>query len=361
VTPAAPEPAILFAEVPDFYAEVERRRGHGLATRAILVGGHPDKRGKVQSASIEARARGVQPGMPMAEALGLCPDAVRLATDMQRYREAQGQLDICLRRIESAIEPVGFGAAYLDVAHRDGTPEAHAERVVATVRAELGWPLRIGIGPTRLIARLAASEIERAGIRRVTADAAAAFLAPLPVTRLPRVGRKAASRLEELGAFTIGDVVALGRAVIERELGSRGRAIMTMAEGRDDAEIRPVRHPRTITREATLRAVAAGDPDAARSLERLALTLERQLVRHGLRAGRLALRVRFEDQTSATRSETLGEPSDDASTLLSRAVALLGRAGAGTKPIRGLGLTVAGLTVAGRADAQLELFRDPGD
>lgn len=355
--PAAVEPAILFAEVPDFYAEVERR-AHGLAARAILVGGHPEKRGKVQSASIEARARGVQPGMPMDEALALCPDALRLATDMPRYREAQGRLDVCLRRIEAGIEPVGFGAAYLDVAPGAASPEAHAERVVAAVQDELGWPLRIGIGPTRLIARLVASEIQRSGVRRVAARDAAAFLAPLPVTHLPRIGRKAASRLEDLGAVTIGDVVALGRTVIEEALGARGHAILTMAEGRDDAAIRPVRHPRTISREATLRGEAPGDSDTIASLDRLAHALERQLVRHGLRAGRLALRVRFEDQSTATRSETLGEPVDDRSILLGRALALLERVELGSTRIRGLGLTVAGLTVAGGVDAQLELFRD---
>ncbi len=352
------EPAILFVEVPDFYAEVERRHGRGLESRAILVGGAPDKRGKVQSASAEARAAGVRAGMPMHEALALCDDALRIPTDMRRYREAQERLDVCLRRIEGAIETVGFGAAYLEDTHSDVSPEVRAERLVGAVWSELGLPLRVGIGPTRLIARLAAANVGRTGVRRVTSSGAAAFLAPLPVACLPRVGTKAQSRLVALGAETIGDVVALGGAVVERELGARGRAIIEMAEGRDDSAVRAIRHRRTISREMTLATADPSRDELGECLRRLAGTLEKQLLRHGLRGGRIALRVRFTDQTTATRSLTLGDRVDDGLILDAHARVLLGRIDVGSRRIHGLGLTIAGLAEAGSHEAQLELFRD---
>jgi DNA polymerase-4 len=359
VSREASEPSILYAEVPDFYAEVERLLDPGLESKMILVGGDPGKRGKVQSASVEARARGVRAGMPMETALALCAEAMRRPTDMPRYREVHGRLDVCLRRIEPAIESVALGSVYLEAAHPGVSPEDRAEQLVAAVGSELGLPLRVGIGPTRLIARLAAMQAGQVGVLRVTARGAAVFLAPLPVTSLPRVGAKAEARLAELGAQTIGDVVALGRVVVERALGARGRAIIEMAEGRDDSRVRAVRHPRTISREATLGRAYPGTDDLSECLRRLAGALEKQLVRSGLRAGRIALRVRFTDQTHSTRSLTLGDRVDDGTILLGRALELLGRIDVGARHVHGLGLTVAGLAAAGRIDAQLELFRDP--
>lgn len=352
------EPVVLFAEVPDFYAEVERRRVPGLMGRPIVVGGDPAKRGKVQSASTEARARGVRPGMPMAEALVACPAAVRLPTDMTRYREAWRELDVCLRRRVDALEPAGLGAVFFEADGLRASPEARAGELVTAVRGELGLPLRVGIAPSKPVARLVAAQIEGAGVRRVCAAGVPGFLAPLPVGVLPRVGRKAEARLAELGASTIGDVVALGAEVLERELGPRAAAILDLARGRDRAPVRAVRHPRSISREETLGSGEAGPEALSDCLGRLARSLDRALARHGLRAGRLALRVRFVDQTATTRSATLGEAVDEAERLHEHALALLDRAREAGSDVRGLGLTVAGLEAAGEPDPQLELFGD---
>ena len=106
---------VLYAVVPGFYAAVERLRLVGDDDRPLLVGGDPRKRGRVQSASPEALARGIEPGMPMLEALERCPDARRVATDMAHYRQASTALRAALRREVEAIEPDGLGAAYLDL------------------------------------------------------------------------------------------------------------------------------------------------------------------------------------------------------------------------------------------------------
>ena len=105
------EGTILYADVPSFYAAVERLADASLGGRPVLVGGDPRKRGKVQSASREALAAGVALGMPMIEALERCPAARRVQTDMKRYREASGKLAVCLRRVAEEIEPAGLGGA----------------------------------------------------------------------------------------------------------------------------------------------------------------------------------------------------------------------------------------------------------
>ena len=108
------ESAILFAEVPNFYAEVERRAAPDLRGCPILVGGDPGKRGRVQSASAEARQAGVTHGMGMAAALEICPRAVRLPTNMKRYREVSGALATCFRGIFDEVETAGLGSVYAD-------------------------------------------------------------------------------------------------------------------------------------------------------------------------------------------------------------------------------------------------------
>lgn len=350
---------VLYLEVPDFYAEVERRRVHGLDRRAVLVGGDPAKRGKVQAASIEARRQGARAGMLMGEALALCPDAVRIPTDMPHYREAQGELEVCLRRRVEALEPAGYGAAYVEGSGAQTGPRARAEALVAVVREDVGLPLCVGIGPSKLVARLAARQSGEAGVVEVPLQAVEAFLAAQPVSLLPRVGRKAEQRLLALGAETIGDVVELGAELLERELGPRGRAIVALARGEESGPPRASRHPRTLSRGETLDEATLAVDVLDACLARLSRSVERLLVRRGLLARRVALRVRFADESLVTRSTTLGEPVDRAAAIHSGAAGLLDRARAGDLAVRGLALTVAGLVGRGEPDRQLELFTEP--
>jgi DNA polymerase-4 len=296
--------------------------------------------------------------MPMQAALELHPQAVRIATDMKRYREASSALAVCLRRVVEALEPVGYGAAYLDAHHRQGSPEALAERLARTVREELRLPLRVGVGPSKFLAKLAAEEAGDAGVFRVRRAEVEDFLSPLPISRLPRVGQKTEQRLAALGATTIGDVLALDRQRLEAKLGNHGLAILEMASGQDRSPIRVARHPASLSREHTL-----DDPAAATSgalgepLRQLAMQLESALERQGLRARRVALKLRFDDQSTATRSTTLGERVLSAADIYSAATELLGRLEAAHGGVRAVGLTLAGLAAAGQEEQQLDLFR----
>ena len=132
---------ILFAEVPFFYAAIERADDPSLTGRPVIVGGDPRKRGLVQSATPEARAAGVTLDMPMLEALQLCPTARALRTNMARYREVSRRLFACLRRGFGRLEPFGLGAAYFDVSDATDTPEAIAAPLHERVRQEVGLPL----------------------------------------------------------------------------------------------------------------------------------------------------------------------------------------------------------------------------
>ena len=337
-------PPVLYAEVPRFYAEVERARDPELAGRPVVVGGDPRKRGLVQSATDDALAEGVQLGMPVLDALQRCPRARALHTNMRRYREAATRLRACLRRAAERLEPAGLGAAYLDPERREEPLLAVAAELRKRVAEEVGLPLRVGIAPAKVLARLAAEEAGPEGVREVRAGEVADFLAPLAVTRLPGVGPRTATRLAELGVTNVRQLVALGLAILE------------LAQGRGPARVRAASHPRSLSLESTL---VQPELDLGVLRERLAdlsTRLAEALRLDSLAAGRVGVKVRFADQETTTRSRTLTQPARTAAQLEEAAQDLLERTGAGARPVRLVGLSLSSLVRSRRDDRQLQLF-----
>ena len=350
---------ILYAEVPCFYANVERAAAPELATRPVIVGGDPRKRGLVQAATPDALAAGVYADMPMLEALERCPRARAVRTNMARYRDASRRLFACLRRDVEKLEAAGLAGAYVDATGLPAGAEAIAAAWVTRIRDELGLPLRVGIARSKRVARLAAEEAGE-GVRRVALGAEAAFLRPLPVTRLEGVGLKTASTLAEQGAQTIGEVAALGRERLEALLGSHGLRIFAAATGADDPPVRAARHPQSLSREATL----SGEPfdrDAlALHLQQLSRQLEAELLVQGLSARRVTLKIRYLDQATTTRSQAFSTPVASAAEIHAVALHLLGRAQAGVRSIRSLGIQLAKLAAKRDSERQLGLFSPRG-
>ena len=347
---------ILYAEVPNFYASIERADHPALVARAVIVGGDPRKRGLVQSATADAQAAGVRLEMSMIEALQLCPLARAFRTNMTRYREVSRRLHAWLRQGFERLEPAGLGSAFFDLSGAAEPPQAIADRLQQIVQRELGLPLRVGIGSGKVIARLAAEEAGEGGIRRVQPGEERRFLSLLPVTRLEGVGEKTAAKLAELGARRIGEIPSIGRERLERSLGTHGLRILAFAEGRDDRLVRATRHPQSVSREATLALESRDTGVLAEHLQDLSQHLAAELQRQGLSATRVALKLRFADQGGGTRSTTLATPTAHSRDLQEAAFELLGRTEAGVRPVRSLRLQLAGLTLQGAEDRQLDLF-----
>ncbi len=347
---------LIYATVPGFYAEVERGREPGLRGRPLIVGGDPRKRGLVQSASEDALALGVEVGMPVLEALERCPAARVRKTDMRSYREVAARLRSCFRLATEKVEPAGLDAAYLDVAGADEGPVEIALRLRERVADELGLPLRLGVGPVRFLAKLAAERSGPEGVLAVRPGEVRRFLDPLPVECLPGVGPRTRETLLGLGVASVADLVALGQARLEEALGNHGRAILALAQGADESRLRPAPHPRTISHESTLVAPEIDRGALEGRLAELAANVESTLARERLAAKRLVLKVRYADHEETTRSRTVTHPLAQAAELLALAADLLTRTQAGSRPIRGLGLAASGLVRSRRDDRQLDLF-----
>ncbi len=346
---------ILFAEVPNFYAEIECQRTPGLRGHPVIVGGDPRKRGRVQSASPDACAAGVEPGMTMQDALERCPSATVVKTDMKLYREVSGRLRACLRAEVDAVEPVALESAYLDVSLSGADPDEIAARLVERVRDSLGLPLHLGIAPAKHLARLAAEEAPRGGSFRIAHGGEGDFLSPLSVSRLPGVGPKTLETLSGLGARTIGDLMRLDRATVERALGNHGLRILELVSGEIDSAVRGRRHPRSLSREHTFRPAEPDRSELWDRLQDLCRLLGEALQEQGLCARRVGVKVRFEDQQTTTRSHTLQAPVVTPADIYPVAVSLLDRTDAGARAVRVLGVNVAGLGPR-PDDRQLELF-----
>jgi nucleotidyltransferase/DNA polymerase involved in DNA repair len=346
---------ILFAEVPCFYASVERGQDPALAERPVIVGGDPRKHGVVLAASTDAAGAGVELEMPVVDALRLCPQARAVRTDMPLYREVSRRLFTCLRRGFERIEPFGMAGGYVDVS---GATDASslAENLRLRVRTELDLPMRVGIASGKFLARLAAGEVGEEGVRCIDPGTEGDFLRPLPATRIDGVGPKTAATLVQHAAHTIGDVVNLGVDRLEEIFGSHGRRIFALASGRDDAPVRASRHPQSLSREVTIGGEGTDRSVLGEHLLDLARHLEGELSRQGLAAERAVLKVRYIDQATQTRSQVLSRAVRSAPGIHEVALRLLERAQVGSRPIRGLGLQLGKLSAEAESDRQLELF-----
>lgn len=347
---------LLFAEVPGFYAEVERVADPALAHRPVIVGGNPRKRGAVQAATADARALGVSVGMPMLEALEHCPHARAVTTNMRRYREAGAELRSQFRRATDRLEPAGVAAAYLDVSARPEAPQRVAEQLRDEVRAALSLPLRVGVSSIKFLAKLAAESLESDGVLQILPSGVHAFLDPLAVGRLPGVGPKTEATLAELGVRTAGDLARVDRRWLEERLGNHGLTILSYAQGRDPAGVRAAPHPRSVSQEATFAEPEIDRLALEERLAGLAMRVEEALARERLAAKRVAVKIRYADDEQTTRSRTVVHAMASARDLLAQAAPLLDRTQIGTRPVRGLGLVASELGRARRDDRQLDLF-----
>jgi DNA polymerase IV len=334
------EANILHADLDAFYASVEQRDDPALRGRPVIVGG-----GVVLAASYEAKARGVRTAMGGAQARRLCPDAIVVSPRMSAYSEASEAVFAVFRDTTPLVEGLSIDEAFLDVRglrRISGTPREIAVRLKRRVLEEIGLPITVGVARTKFLAKVASGVAKPDGLLVVPPDAELAFLHPLPVERLWGVGPITAEKLRARGITTVGQVARLAESTLISLLGrAAGRQLHALAHNRDPRRVQVGRRRRSI---GTQRALGRRrrSPEA---LDAILVGLVDRLARR-LRAGRrvcrtVALRMRFDDFTRATRSHTLEEATAQTQTLLAAERGLLA---ASLPMIERHGLTLLGIT-----------------
>src|SRR5687767_987175 len=215
---------ILHVDLDAFFAAVEQRDRPELRGLPVIVGGDPRGRGVVSAASYEARRFGVHSAMSLREAVRRCPGGVFLPVDGRRYQQASRDVMAVLRRFTPQVEPISIDEAFLDVTGSRqlfGDGATIARLIKAGVREEVGLTVSVGVARTKLVAKIA-SDLRKPDGLVVVAGGEAAFLAPLPISRLWGVGEKTATALADYGVRTIGDLAALAPDMVIRRFGKHG-------------------------------------------------------------------------------------------------------------------------------------------
>lgn len=344
---------VLHVDMDAFFASVELLDRPDLVHRPVLIGGD-GARGVVSSANYHARRFGIRSAMPVARALRLCPAAVVLAPHYGRYREASARVMRIFRDVTPAVEPLSIDEAFLDVAgavRLFGPPATIAAQLRGRVHAETGLTCSVGAASTKFMAKLASTRAKPDGLLVVPPEMALDFLHPLPVASLWGVGQATAESLSRRGLRTIGDVAGTPRSVLEGWIGrAAGAKLHDLAWARDPRAVVAPAREKSIGHENTFAADVRDELALRRELLEQADRVAVRLRTAGVRARTIALKVRYADFTTVTRSHTIGEPTDVARRIHEETVALLTALHLGRRAVRLLGTRAEHLVAADGID-----------
>jgi DNA polymerase-4 len=345
------EATILHADLDAFFAAVEQRDNPELRGRPVLVGA-----GVVMCPSYEAKAKGVESAMGIRRALRLCPDAVVVRPRLSAYSEASKAVYELFDDTTPLVEGLSIDEAFLDVAGMRriaGSPTDIARRLRREVARRVGLPITVGIARTKFLAKVASGVAKPDGLLAVEPDSELEFLHPLPVGRLWGVGRVTARRLHAAGLTTVGEVAGLPENALVTMLGrAAGRQLHALSHNRDSRRVERRRRRRSIGAQ---RALGWRDTPLSEVDVSLVALVERvtQRMRAAGRLGRtVVLRLRFDDSSRATRSQTLPYATANTQTILTAARELLTAA---IPIIERQGITLVGISVMNLADSRGQL------
>ena len=337
---------IIHADLDAFYAAVEQMDNPELRGRPVLVGGRPENRGVVATASYEARKYGVHSAMPMATAVRQCPDGIIVRPRFDRYREVSAQVMDIFHDVTEVVQPVSLDEAYLDVtdAARERPAIAIAIDMKERVASEVGLTVSVGLGTGKCVAKIASDLQKPDGLVVVPIGGEAEFLAPLDVSKLVGVGPKSVARLNADGVHTIGQLAAMPDQWFARRFGKRGVSIRDHSRGIDHDPVQTGREAKSISSETTFAEDLADHSELKEIIERLSGKVADALNRKGLAGKTVTAKMRLSDFTTFTRQTTLGEGTNDADAIAATAWTLLERELAPGRAFRLLGVGVSGFT-----------------
>ena len=342
--------AILLIDMDAFFASVEQARRPELLGRPVIVGGRAESRGVVSTASYEARACGVRTAMPMAQALRRCPQGVFLPVDMAAYKAAQQQLLAIYGRFTDLVEPVSIDEAFLDVTGSRrlfGPPQEIAAQIQRLTRDELNLSCSIGIGPTRLLAKLAAELEKPGGVSTLTCDDVHGRLRTMPVGAISGIGQVAVKRLDALGITSVGELQDAPLPLLESSFARSAASLKELAFGGDDAPVRAERpEPKSMGREVTFARDTAAPEFLQATLLDLADRVASDLRREGYAGRTLVLKLRDSRFRTKSKQRSLPAATNATQAIYEAALTLLAELHEPGRLLRLLGLTMTGLSEA---------------
>jgi DNA polymerase-4 len=329
-----------------FYASVEQRDNPSLRGRPVVVGGDPTKRGVVAAASYEARAYGVRSAIPMSRAVRLCPALVIVRPDFAKYRAVSEQVFAIYRSVTPMVEPLSLDEAYLDVTENawgEVLGMTVARRIKQAIRDTTGLTASAGVAPNKFLAKIASGWQKPDGLTVIAPERVESFLQGLPVDALWGVGPRTAERLRAHGIRRLVDVRAQSIEALRAVVGSSAHWLHELSFGRDDRPVEPHHERKSCGSECTYERDLTDSAVIRNEVAQMAREVAAWLARHAKSGRTVVLKVRYDDFTTITRSQSEPQPTHDAERISARAVDLLSRTEAGRRPVRLLGVSVHNL------------------
>ena len=308
---------VFHVDMDAFFVSVEELFDPALKGKPVVVGGQRHERGVVSAASYEARKFGVHSAMPLRTAAKLCPQAIFVDGHPDRYRDCSAKVHRVLESFSPQVEMVSIDEAYLDMTGTErlhGPPMLAAHKLHQRMKVETELNCSIGIGSSRLIAKVCSGKAKPHGMLYVVPGQEGKFLAPLGVRDIPGVGKVTEQKLRALGILTVGDVAKLEDAFLEQHLGKWGLALAGKARGEDagawfEGAIGEADLAKSISHEHTYEQDTASLEQIESTLMRLSEMVGRRLREQKLHACTLQLKLRYKDFITITRARTLKAPT----------------------------------------------------
>jgi DNA polymerase-4 len=355
---------IFHVDMDAFFVSVEELSDPSLKGKAVVVGGQRDERGVVSAASYEARKFGVHSAMPLRTAAKQCPHAIFVDGHPDLYQEYSHKAREVLHDFSPAVEMASIDEAYLDMTGTErlhGPPLLSAHKLHQQMKERTGLNCSIGIGATRLMAKISSDKAKPNGVLYVLHGQEESFLAPLDVGKIPGVGKVTKARLNQIGIIHIGDLLRVDQKMLEENFGKWGQALVGKARGEDagawfEGEVGEEWQAKSISHEHTFDQDTC-DPEIIQStLAHLVQKVAHRLREHKMVAGTITLKLRDLDFQTITRAVSLKELTQLDCDILHNLMVLLNRHWNRRVKIRLIGVALSGL---GYGPWQEDLFEKP--
>jgi DNA polymerase-4 len=335
---------IVHIDMDAFFAAIEQRDNPDYRGKPIIVGGRPDSRGVVATASYEARRFGIHSAMPSSQARRLCPNAIFVRPHFDVYGKVSRQIMNILREYTDLVEPASLDEAYLDVTEckKEVTSATLiAKEIKGRIFDSTELTASAGVAPNKFLAKIASDMNKPDGLTVIPPKRVRDFLGSLPVGKVPGIGKVTESRMHNIGLFTLEDIQQKTKGELVAQFGKAGNWFYEIARGIDRREVAPERVTKSVGCEDTFAYDLHDLSEMDSELSELAGRLAERLGKRDYRGRTITLKVTYGDFKKITRSSTQDEYVNDKATLQNVAVSLLRNTEASERPVRLLGISVS--------------------
>lgn len=335
---------IIHIDMDAFYAAVEQRDFPQYKGKPLVVGGSPDGRGVVSTASYEARAYGIHSAMSARRAIQLCPAALFVRPRFDAYKRVSISIREIFSRYTDLVEPLSLDEAYLDVTEdklQIGSALEIARLIKDAIKNELNLTASAGVSSNKFIAKIASDMNKPDGITFIGPSKIEAFMEKLPVEKFFGVGKVTADKMKKMGLHNGGDLKKLSEEELVRKFGKVGRFYFRIVRGIDERPVQPHRETKSLSVEDTFEQDLSTAEEMITELEQLAEKVAERLERKQLRGKTLTLKIKFSDFSQITRNHSFSAPVAAYAPIIEAAKDLLAKTDLEDKSVRLLGISLS--------------------